>query len=619
MSRARGRCSASICACGHGAKRTAGGKLRCARVLFHCPGARVGTLRVDQGARRGGRRCASDANTDRNRAAVRVSGSISTTGRSTQSGNCTRKSGKRSTRRDFADHVKLGPGGIREIEFIAQAFQLIRGGRDPSLRATRDARTCSRRSRRSGCSTKRKSRSSPPPTSSCAGSSIDCSISMTSRRHTLPESDPDRQTIAAAMGYADWHAFSAALEAHRIAVTRHFENVFAAAEEELPAAASIWLGATDDEAAETALIAQGYSAPKETLARLRQIRASSRYQQLPAASRERLDLLLPRLVEACARARPVDVDARAGAASPDVALARCLDFVEAISRRAAYLAMLAEEPHALTKSGRDAGELEVGGRVLDPASDPARRAARPARATRGARLERIHCGAAERDGRRRRRAPDGRDARAAPRAGVSAAHAGSRRRAVGRAARGSSLARGGSDPAGDDRGVLAVLAEASHGDAALRDHRLRQARRKGAWLCVRPRSRVPLRRSARGRGGKLRAARAAHQHLAIEPHLRWIALRDRPRIAPERRRGIAGVFGGRISPLSARVGVDLGASGADSCALLRRRRGDRGRLRSVPARSPDGEARFRQASLRDPCRCGSGCSTRIRTRAVSSI
>ncbi len=36
-------------------------------------------------------------------------------------------------RRELADHVKLGPGGIREIEFIAQALQLIRGGRDAAL------------------------------------------------------------------------------------------------------------------------------------------------------------------------------------------------------------------------------------------------------------------------------------------------------------------------------------------------------------------------------------------------------------------------------------------------------------------------------------------------------
>ncbi len=38
-------------------------------------------------------------------------------------------------RRELADHVKLGPGGIREIEFIVQAFQLIRGGRVRQLQS----------------------------------------------------------------------------------------------------------------------------------------------------------------------------------------------------------------------------------------------------------------------------------------------------------------------------------------------------------------------------------------------------------------------------------------------------------------------------------------------------
>jgi glutamate-ammonia-ligase adenylyltransferase len=250
------------------------------------------------------------------------------------------------SRRDFADHVKLGPGGIREIEFIAQAFQLIRGGRDPSLqqRATLEVLATL-----AGKRLLDQEEVTELSTAYVFLRRLEHRLQYLDdeQRHTLPESDSDRQTIAATMGYADWRAFSAALEAHRASVTRHFENVFAAAEEELPPAASIWLGASDDEAAVAALAAQGYVAPKETLARLRQILAGSRYQRLPTASRERLDLLLPRLVEACARARPLDADARA--ASPDVALARCLDFVEAISRRAAYLAMLAEEPHALRR------------------------------------------------------------------------------------------------------------------------------------------------------------------------------------------------------------------------------------------------------------------------------
>ncbi|GAL13082.1 glutamate-ammonia-ligase adenylyltransferase [Vibrio astriarenae] len=38
-------------------------------------------------------------------------------------------------RRGLSNNIKLGAGGIREVEFIAQVFQLIRGGREPGLRA----------------------------------------------------------------------------------------------------------------------------------------------------------------------------------------------------------------------------------------------------------------------------------------------------------------------------------------------------------------------------------------------------------------------------------------------------------------------------------------------------
>ena len=37
-------------------------------------------------------------------------------------------------RRELHDHIKIGAGGIREVEFIGQAFQLIRGGADPTCR-----------------------------------------------------------------------------------------------------------------------------------------------------------------------------------------------------------------------------------------------------------------------------------------------------------------------------------------------------------------------------------------------------------------------------------------------------------------------------------------------------
>jgi glutamate-ammonia-ligase adenylyltransferase len=250
-------------------------------------------------------------------------------------------------RRDLADDIKLGPGGIREIEFIAQAFQLVRGGRDPDLRVRATLAVL-------------RTLAAKRQLAAAAVEELAAAYVFLRRlehrlqyledqqTHRLPASAEDRALIALAMGYADWGGFGAALEAHRAAVTRHFEGVFAAAgEPRESASAPVWLGTLEDSVAERDLAARGYAAPRETLARLRGLRSSNRYLRLPAPSRDRVDELVPRLIEACA-----GLPAAGGArprASPDVALARCLDFVDAISRRAAYLALLAEAPQALAK------------------------------------------------------------------------------------------------------------------------------------------------------------------------------------------------------------------------------------------------------------------------------
>jgi len=246
-------------------------------------------------------------------------------------------------RRELADDVKLGPGGIREIEFIAQAFQLIRGGRDADLRqrptlAVLEVLAAKRLLARE------------------AVEELSAAYVFLRRlehrlqyledqqTHRLPPGEADRAIVARSMGYADWAAFAAALAAERAAVTRHFEEVFAATAGEPNPAAPVWLGTLEDDTALGDLGAKGYVTPQETLARLRSLRTGSRTLQLPAASRDRLDQLVPRLIDACARAGAVE-----GRATPDVALGRCLNFVEAVSRRAAYLALLVESPEALAK------------------------------------------------------------------------------------------------------------------------------------------------------------------------------------------------------------------------------------------------------------------------------
>ena len=246
-------------------------------------------------------------------------------------------------RRELADDVKLGPGGIREIEFIAQAFQLIRGGRDTDLR------------QRSTLAVLETLAAKRLLARAAAGELAAAYVFLRrlehrlqyvedQQTHRLPSSDADQAIVARGMGYADWPAFAAALAAERATVTRHFEEVFAATAGEPNPAAPVWLGTLEGDAALGDLEAKGYVEARATLARLRALRTSSRYLQLPATSRDRLDQLVPRLIDACAKQ-----GAREGRATPDAALGRCLNFVEAISRRAAYLALLVESPDALAK------------------------------------------------------------------------------------------------------------------------------------------------------------------------------------------------------------------------------------------------------------------------------
>ena len=111
--------------------------------------------------------------------------SIASTWTTTRTRSCATSIGRsatRATRRDYADNVKLGDGGIREIEFIVQAHadrarrtraRPARPRHAAGARGARRARAAAAVLRRARCAT---------PTSSCATSSIGCSTATTSRR-----------------------------------------------------------------------------------------------------------------------------------------------------------------------------------------------------------------------------------------------------------------------------------------------------------------------------------------------------------------------------------------------------------------------------------------------------
>ncbi len=242
-------------------------------------------------------------------------------------------------RRELSGHIKLGPGGIREIEFVAQALQLVRGGREPALavRPTLEvlARLAERRTLPQGAARELAE-------SYVFLRHVEHRLQYLddAQTHTLPDEDADRARIAAMAGFGTWQAFYARLEEIRAQVTRHFQNVFAeSADNGLP---DVWQD--DRDAVALALAERGFRDPQASAARLAATRASQRYAVLSEDSKRRVDQLVPALAAAAA-ATP----------DPDATLARGLDLVEAIARRAAYLALLAEHPDALERVAKMIG------------------------------------------------------------------------------------------------------------------------------------------------------------------------------------------------------------------------------------------------------------------------
>ena len=244
-------------------------------------------------------------------------------------------------RRELADHIKLGPGGIREIEFIVQALQLIRGGRDPALAVRPTLEVLPRLAER---------RLLPEGAAAELSEAYGFLRRLEHRlqylddaqTHQLPRDDADRALIAGMCGFDKWEDCAARIGAVRTSVATHFNAVFAQSEDAGSALDSAWQGNLEE--ATQVLADHGYHDPQATAARLHATRSSQRYASLPTDSRRRFNALVPRLAAAAAQTQ-----------QPDATLARGLDLIEAIARRASYLALLAEHREALDRVVRMIG------------------------------------------------------------------------------------------------------------------------------------------------------------------------------------------------------------------------------------------------------------------------
>lgn len=246
-------------------------------------------------------------------------------------------------RKGLEQNVKLGSGGIREIEFIAQAFQLIRGGRDRDLQ-------------------QRELLNILPLLPDYVGMPqiaveelTQAYIFLRNAEHAI-QAIADEQTqelphdaigqarIALAMGFETWDDFMQQLMDHRQAVSKHFADVIAPADEDDEAIdvedEAQWLSLLaeelDQDAALAFLASKGFDKPEQGLTHLQGLLHSRAMQMLQQVAKKRLLQVLPQLLEVVGQCH-----------NSEVTLERVLQLIQSVLRRSAYLVLLAENPGAM--------------------------------------------------------------------------------------------------------------------------------------------------------------------------------------------------------------------------------------------------------------------------------
>ena len=250
---------------------------------------------------------------------------------------------------DRSNNVKLGRGGIREIEFLAQVFQLIRGGRDAALR-DRSTRTTLRIIAEKGLLSHAIVYQLLASYTFLRNLEHRLQYLDDAQTHTLPANDADRLTVAQMMGLADVATLLAQLEAHRQFVAGQFDEMFSdktsgGSESDInPQSSNECADPDNREAMVSRFAALGFDDPEGAAKRLIATWQAPRLQSLPEASRNRLLALvnaaLPLIVQA---------SRESSGGNQQATLGRLLDFLEAIARRSAYLSLLTEYPHTLAR------------------------------------------------------------------------------------------------------------------------------------------------------------------------------------------------------------------------------------------------------------------------------
>jgi glutamate-ammonia-ligase adenylyltransferase len=256
-------------------------------------------------------------------------------------------------RRDLQDNVKLGPGGIREIEFIVQAQQLIRGGAEPRLQ-TPSLLTALPRLEGAKLLSARAVAELLEAYDWLRRVENRLQMVADQQTHALPTGSTARGNLAAAMDCSGWDDFIGRLDALRGVVTAHFNDVVLgpggrAAPQPAALLEPLWTAEPVLERIAQDVSQLGIRDAADAARVLLEMRQSAYFRRLDEYGRKRLATLLPRML--------MEITKTTGGRRVDgqTVLARLLRIIEAIGGRTAYLALLNENAQALARLVRICG------------------------------------------------------------------------------------------------------------------------------------------------------------------------------------------------------------------------------------------------------------------------
>lgn len=237
-------------------------------------------------------------------------------------------------------NIKLGIGGIREAEFVAQIFQLIRGGKNRSLQLKGTQETLEELVTQN-LMTREQEQALLGAYQFLRNLEHRLQYLDDQQTQTLPKDAETLLKVAKSMGFEDTESLSAALSFQQNIVKQAFDQVFQTSDhpkQEEPKAFyldHLWQADGDKDQNARTLEELNFDAAQTQL-RLDTLRQSSKYTHLSRRTQTRFDVLVPLFIEAASKTD-----------HPDLCLSRLLDLLETISRRSAYLALLHERPEAL--------------------------------------------------------------------------------------------------------------------------------------------------------------------------------------------------------------------------------------------------------------------------------